>query len=136
MSTVNSPEDIGNLIDLTNIINSAKKNFAWNDEQTRIAVEWYLRYLYLCFKHQNKYIAAISHSADDLWHQHIIDTSKYSDDCNLLFGRFLPHQPIYGEPSSSEMAIYNDTQQLYQKEFGRLPPDMRPTSGNYSYSKG
>jgi hypothetical protein len=30
---------------------------------------------------------------DEIWHQHILDTAAYRDDCDALFGRFLDHFP-------------------------------------------
>jgi hypothetical protein len=33
---------------------------------------------------------------DKIWHVHILDTSKYREDCNFLFGFFLEHFPYIG----------------------------------------
>ena len=30
---------------------------------------------------------------DDIWHQHILDTCAYREDCDVIFGRFLDHFP-------------------------------------------
>lgn len=30
---------------------------------------------------------------DKFWHHHILDTKKYAQDCNNMFGYFLHHQP-------------------------------------------
>lgn len=64
------------IIDIDPIIRKASENYGWNQEQSEYAKKWYQRYLYLCKKYPDKYIAAISHSADDLWRQHIIDTKS------------------------------------------------------------
>ncbi|MCA9195527.1 MAG: hypothetical protein KDB03_27335 [Planctomycetales bacterium] len=33
---------------------------------------------------------------DVFWHHHILDTRKYINDCNLLFGRYVHHFPYSG----------------------------------------
>jgi hypothetical protein len=131
---ISSPDDIQTTISLSKVISQAEINFKWDKSTSDTAEQWYYRYLYLCYKYPEKYIAAISHSADDLWHQHIIDTDKYASDCQALFGKFLKHQPVYGGPSPMEDLIFQETQTLYMTEFGVLPPDMKHTSGNYSYN--
>lgn len=37
---------------------------------------------------------------DRYWHHHILDTEKYHNDCQVLFGRYIHHYPysgIFGE---------------------------------------
>jgi hypothetical protein len=36
------------------------------------------------------------HLVDDIWHQHILDTIAYREDCDATFGRFLDHFPYFG----------------------------------------
>lgn len=127
-------EKIETSLDLTDIVKKVSQNHNWNDEQAKYAYQWYLRHLYLCIKYPSLPIAAISKSADDLWHQHILDTRKYATDCNLIAGRFLNHTPIYGKPSEFEIAAYNKTLELYLEEFNEEPKDKGVTSGDYSYS--
>jgi hypothetical protein len=31
--------------------------------------------------------------ADLIWHEHMLDTKRYAQDCGRLFGRFLHHVP-------------------------------------------
>src|SRR4051794_13094372 len=33
---------------------------------------------------------------DEIWHQHILDTRAYADDCDAIFGHFLHHFPYFG----------------------------------------
>lgn len=35
-------------------------------------------------------------AVDVYWHHHILDTQKYVDDCNVLFGRYIHHFPYTG----------------------------------------
>jgi len=34
-----------------------------------------------------------SAEADIVWHLHILDTARYAQDCQRIFGRFLHHDP-------------------------------------------
>src|SRR5262249_16474281 len=92
----------GKKINIDKVVKSAAENYGWDSDRASYAKEWYMKYLYLCYKYPDRYIAAISKDADSLWHQHIIDTQKYRSDCDLLFDKFLDHQPIYGKPSRDE----------------------------------
>jgi hypothetical protein len=33
---------------------------------------------------------------DTIWHQHILDTRAYHEDCDAIFGSYLHHPPISG----------------------------------------
>lgn len=121
-------------LQLGQIIAQAAKNFDWDPDTTQYAEEWYLKHWYIRQKYPDRPLAAISKSADDLWHQHLLDTKKYADDCERILGTFMHHQPIYGEASGLEKRAYDDTAQLYQAEFGTMPRDAKVTSGDYSYS--
>lgn len=35
-------------------------------------------------------------AVDEVWHHHILDTQKYGEDCERLFGRFVHHYPYSG----------------------------------------
>ena len=120
-------------LDFENILKKAAENNGWNLKQSEYAYEWYLKHLYLCIHHPTSPIAAISKSADDLWHQHILDTRKYATDCNQIAGRFLNHTPIYGKPTNFELEAYYNTIKLYEEIFEERPKDEGQTSGNYSY---
>jgi hypothetical protein len=37
-----------------------------------------------------------SRNVDIFWHHHILDTQKYIEDCELLFGRYIHHFPYAG----------------------------------------
>lgn len=63
---------------------------------------------------------------DEIWHQHILDTIAYRQDCEALFGEFLDHYPYFGMQSEQEAQelqdAYGDTLEIYEREFG-TPPD-------------
>lgn len=120
-------------LNLGQIIEKAKENYSWNENEVEIALSWYIKHWYLCIKYPSEPLASISKSADYIWHQHILDTRKYATDCQQIAGMFLNHTPIYGQPKPFEIAAYERTVEIYKKEFKVLPKDLGQTSGDYSY---
>src|ERR1041385_1141276 len=59
---------------------------------------------------------------DKFWHGHILDTLKYADDCDTVFGRFLHHFPYFGmrgpEDAANLAKAGENTRRLYREEFG------------------
>ncbi len=58
---------------------------------------------------------------DLFWHQHILDTEKYAQDCETLFGAFLHHYPYFGMQGEEDYArlcaAFNETRSLYERHF-------------------
>jgi len=63
-----------------------------------------------------------SKEVDAFWHAHILDTMKYAEDCEEIFGYFLHHFPYLGlrggEDAARQEQADQETQRLYQQEFG------------------
>lgn len=79
----------------------------------------YRRFLILNAIYPNKRIAP-SPMVDEFWHQHIIDTAKYAEDCNVCLGYFLHHQPCGSGGEEIEMLAAEATEEtleLYKKHF-------------------
>ncbi len=59
---------------------------------------------------------------DKFWHYHILDTMKYVEDCEALFGSFLYHYPYFGiDSAEDERALvdaFDDTTALCEARFG------------------
>jgi hypothetical protein len=64
----------------------------------------------------------LSKDVDEFWHTHILQTRKYTEDCQRVFGNFLHHEPHVGEVTEADLekraALAEKTRQLYEKEFG------------------
>jgi hypothetical protein len=64
---------------------------------------------------------------DEMWHQHILDTAAYREDCQALFGRFLDHFPYFGMRGEEDAQALNDayaeTINRYCMAFGDPPAD-------------
>lgn len=59
---------------------------------------------------------------DEFWHQHILDTEKYADDCDKVFGTFVHHFPYFGmrgkEDAKNLRVAFEETCRLYKELFG------------------
>lgn len=59
---------------------------------------------------------------DVIWHYHILDTRKYIDDCERIFGYYVHHDPYFGtqgeEDKRENELAWEETQRLWVEEFG------------------
>lgn len=98
-----------------------KEGLGWTREQAdRLELE-YRRFLALTAKYPEEVIAPSS-EVDKFWHGHILDTMKYAEDCQRIFGHFLHHFPYFGMRDAEDAANLVDaatnTRRLYEQEFG------------------
>jgi hypothetical protein len=81
----------------------------------------YKRFLTLSVKYPEQTIAT-SKDVDKFWHGHILDTMKYAEDCQNVFGYFLHHFPYFGMRGEEDAANLAEagrtTNRLYEEEFG------------------
>lgn len=93
----------------------------WSVAQVRVVQLWYRRFLYLNLKYSTAVIVP-NKIIDQFWHQHILDTRKYADDCQLVFGNFLHHFPYFGirntEDAKNLERSFSETKDLFLSEFG------------------
>lgn len=84
----------------------------------------YKRYLTLVAKYPREAIAP-DKDVDRFWHAHILDTRKYFDDCERVFGGYLHHFPYFGMRGAEDAAALaragERTRELYAAEFGTEP---------------
>lgn len=92
----------------------------WTKDKTEWAEEEYKRYLTLIKIHSPKSIVP-SKLMDAFWHQHILDTKAYREDCEKVFGKFIDHFPyfgIYGDDDRRNLLnSFEQTKQLYRERF-------------------
>jgi hypothetical protein len=81
----------------------------------------YKRFLTLFVTHPEETLAP-SKDVDKFWHGHILDTLKYAEDCEKVFGYFLHHFPYFGmrgaEDAANQARAAEATRRLYSQEFG------------------
>lgn len=98
-----------------------KEGQGWTrDTVDRLELE-YRRFLALIAKYPDDVIAPDT-EVDKFWHGHILDTMKYAQDCEQVFGYFLHHFPYFGMRDEEDAASLADaaanTRRLYEQEFG------------------
>jgi hypothetical protein len=93
----------------------------WTREHAdRMEIE-YKRYLTLLVKFPAETLAP-GKDIDKFWHAHILDTMKYAEDCERVFGYFLHHFPYFGMRGEADAADLRAAaarmQAIYEREFG------------------
>lgn len=81
----------------------------------------YRKFLFLNHKHPESTVVP-SKDVDKFWHYHILDTRKYADDCQKIFGYFLHHFPYFGmrgdEDAYQLQDAFRQTNDMFYREFG------------------
>lgn len=107
-------------LDLDPIVVKVMYEESWTLQQALSAVEEYRRFLFLTVTKPEAIVP--TEFVDAVWHAHILDTAKYRDDCQQLFGFFLDHFPYFGmrgkEDQETLQATFANTANLYESVFG------------------
>ncbi|WP_136417515.1 hypothetical protein [Herbaspirillum sp. ST 5-3] len=109
---------------------SKEDGYGWTQAKADHYEQEYKRFLSLVVKFPEESIVP-SVNVDKFWHAHILDTMKYAEDCDKVFGYFLHHYPYFGlrgeEDAANQVKAADATRRLYEQEFGV------PGSGNAAY---
>ena len=92
----------------------------WTQAEATVALVQYMRFLLLVFLYPNSTLVPTP-EIDRVWHYHILDTAKYAEDTQMLFGRFLHHFPYMGargEVDRQQLYLgFEQTRQLFEQHF-------------------
>lgn len=92
----------------------------WSEALAFTAIEEYRRFLFLTLTRSEPIVP--TSFIDNVWHTHILDTSKYRDDCENVFGFFLDHFPYFGMRSDEDRealdSSFRETAEIYEEVFG------------------
>ena len=90
-------------------------------EQITIAIDRYRKFLLLSHLYPEQSLVP-TREIDQVWHCHILDTEKYRQDCQHLFGRFIDHWPYLGLGDQADRQLlqerFEQTQDLFESHFG------------------
>lgn len=125
-----SPEEISDVIHRIQAMNIDSVKFklmnpdsgeGMTRKQADEAEKWYKRFLILVISNQTKNI--VPHKIiDRVWHTHILDTRKYAEDCQEVFGFILHHFPFFGMRDDADFdhleAAGNEAKDMYSEVFG------------------
>ena len=96
----------------------------WTLERARATEVWYKRFLYLNAVYPERSIVP-TQDIDTFWHYHILDTQKYAEDCERVFGYFLHHFPYFGmrgdEDRQNLLDASKHTWDLFRTHFNEDP---------------
>jgi hypothetical protein len=112
-----------NALDFTMIkrkLQDKEEGLGWKKFQCNETENEYKRFIALKRAYPEKDI--VPHKAvDQFWHQHILDTERYAQDCDLIFGRFLHHYPYFGmngkQDAQNLTDAFEETKELYRFHF-------------------
>lgn len=111
-------------IDLTMVkrkIMDKEEGQGWDESYADTVETKYRRYLAMYLMFPKRKIVP-NKEVDIFWHQHILDTRAYANDCEKTFGFFLHHFPYFGmrgpEDKRNLENCFEDTRNLYAELFG------------------
>src|SRR5262245_41081146 len=95
----------------------------WSREYADTVEAGYKTYLTMLVKYpDDAEEILLSKDVDEFWHTHILQTMKYAQDCDRIFGSFLHHDPHVGERTEADHRrremLAEKTRRLYEREFG------------------
>ena len=115
-------------LDLSNVrmkLADPEEGLGMADAELDLAEQEYRRFLALHLAYPDAEIVPCK-LVDDIWHQHILDTRAYHEDCDAIFGTYLHHFPYFGmrgeDDAQALSDAYSNTLDLYRDAFGD-PPD-------------
>lgn len=104
-------------------VTDAKLGEGWTRAYANGIEVAYKNYLTMLVKYQDDAEdILLSEDVDEFWHTYILQTIKYTEDCESVFGRYLHHTPHIGEVTPEDLekriALAEKTRLLYEREFG------------------
>ncbi|MFK3738410.1 glycine-rich domain-containing protein [Massilia sp. TN1-12] len=97
----------------------------WSREKADAVEKEYRRFLCLMKLYPHEETAPLV-DVDTFWHYHILDTMKYAQDCEQVFGYFLHHYPYVGMRGGDDAQFRLDSgermRELYEATFGEAYP--------------
>lgn len=120
-------ERLRTILDLSNVrvkLADPKEGKGYSAEQLDRLETEYRKFLALHVAFPDADIVP-SKLVDEIWHQHILDTFAYHEDCDALFGGYLHHFPYFGMRGEDDARAlsdaFADTIQRYREAFGEPP---------------
>lgn len=83
--------------------------------------EEYRRFLYLIAEDPKRTVVPWSQALDDFWHEHILDTRKYREDCERVFGEMIHHNPHLPKGTKEHARATLETRRAYHSSFASSP---------------
>lgn len=115
------------VLDLSNVrikLADPEEGIGTSEAQLDVAEQEYRRFLALHLAFPGEDVVPCK-LVDGFWHQHILDTQAYHEDCDVIFDEYLHHFPYFGmrsrEDAEALRNAYADTIERYRDAFGEPP---------------
>lgn len=91
----------------------------WTLPDAAHCCELYKNFLFLNKKHPGKSLVP-TREIDEFWHNHILHTQKYVNDCLQIFGHYFHHQPASPDEDPAHLVQgFLMTKEYYLAEFNQ-----------------
>lgn len=94
-----------------------KEKCDWDDSRLNEAEREYRKFLYLAACNPEETVVPWTEDLDIFWHYHVLDTRKYTVDCERIFGYYLHHDPTTPLRPEFHRKAEEKTKSLYSKSF-------------------
>ena len=88
-----------NLSPIAAYLMNPQNGYGWNRQQAFRAIRRYKTFLFINYLYPQIFLVP-TQEIDRVWHCHILHTRQYRQDCEMLFGYFIDHEPdseLWGE---------------------------------------
>lgn len=96
-----------------------RRHPGWCEEEIDLLIFQYRLFLHVKKKFRGRQVMP-SAEIDEFWHEHILHTVKYRNDCAEFLGFFLDHTPIDDLTEAECNAIRDETIEMFMAEFPHL----------------
>ncbi len=103
-------------LDLTRVMEKVAKETGMDAADIVIAEDLYRKFLTLKFKNPTLEMAPPV-IVDHVWDVHVMFTKQYRQDCDMLFGYFVDHNPHVESDGWNVEPAFLATRALFQSEF-------------------
>jgi hypothetical protein len=103
-----------NLSPIAAYLINPQNGYGWHQQQAFRAIRRYKTFLFVSYLYPNMQLIP-TQDVDRVWHCHLLHTRKYRQDCELLFGYFIDHEPeseFWGEANQTLDTAFAQTQAL------------------------
>jgi len=116
---MNEAMAVVNSLDFSQMNDKLINYYGWSEEDVKLMEDYYKKWLSIHACYRDLAIAP-SEKLDEYWHMHILDTKKYMEDCQLMFGYYLHHYPYFGLEGDKENlnSGFETTRKLFKHHFG------------------
>lgn len=121
-SKINEAMELVNQLDFIDQNATLISYHGWEKNKVLETEVIYKKWLTLHKAYNQEIVIAPNKQLDEYWHFHILDTRKYMQDCDFVFGGYLHHYPYFGlsdaDAAHDLEVAFQLSRDLFMKHFG------------------